>query len=112
MIFIVFYLSWRLSSAVYWYLQIYAPTNIAIRWLKTRHGLKWAVPAALVLTPGYFAAAHALTTWLAHGGPGWLRFLVVLFIWNGMKFAIMGLVSPLVLLHLCLTARRAHTAGD
>lgn len=93
---LVFYLIWRLCTVVQRYLSTYMPTNIAIRWLKIRRGLKWAMPAACVLTPAYLAAADGCTTWLANGGPRWLNLLAVLFIWNGMKFATLGLLSPLL----------------
>jgi hypothetical protein len=53
-------LMWNVSVAIRRYLGMYMPTSIAIDLLRTRRGLKWAVPAALVAVPAYlFAAAMA-----------------------------------------------------
>lgn len=111
MILIVFILLWRLCAAVQRYLYTYMPTNIAIRWLRTRRGLKWTVPTAFVLTPLYFTAADACTSGLARGGPGWLNLLVVLFIWNGMKFAIMGVLGPLLMM-CAIVSKKASARHD
>jgi len=43
---------WNLSAAIRGYMRFYMPTNIAIDLLRTRRGLKWAVPVALVAVPG------------------------------------------------------------
>ena len=44
--------SYKLCSAVAFYLRAYAPTNIALDYFRSRRGLKWALPAALVAHPG------------------------------------------------------------
>ena len=59
-------LSVRLTATIHYYLRAYAPTNILLRRLRSRDGLKWTIPTALVLVPTYlFAAAIAS---LAHRG--------------------------------------------
>ena len=65
---ITFILAWRIS-AIQRYLQTYAPTNIAIAWLRTRRGLKWAMTAAPVATPLYAWTASALVDVIERGGP-------------------------------------------
>ena len=45
----------------------------------------------------YLLAASTFTTLIADGGPGWLNFLVLLCLWNTMKFIIMGPVSLILL---------------
>ena len=87
-------LLWNLSTAIRGYLRFYMPTNIAIDWLRTRRGLKWAVPVALVATPGYLLAMRLCTTIVADGSPGYLNVLVFLFAWNAIKFAMLAAVSP------------------
>ena len=89
--------SYKLCSAVAFYLRAYAPTNIALDYLRSRRGLKWAFPAALVVTPMYWGAGYAVTTLIQNGGPGWLNLLAALCAWNGIKFALLGLWSPLLL---------------
>ncbi len=87
-------LMWNLSAAIRGYLRFYMPTNIAIDLLRTRRGLKWAVPAALVAVPAYLFAMSLCATVVERGGPGWLNVLVLLFAWNAMKFAALGVVTP------------------
>lgn len=89
-------LCWRLAAAFGHLLQRYAPTNIAIRFLRSPRGLKWAIPVALLVTPAYLLAAYACTTMLKSGGPGCLHIFVVLLIWNAMKFAWLGVLGPLM----------------
>ena len=59
----------RLASTIHYYLQVFAPTNILLRHLRTRGGLKWAVPVALILVPTYPVAAAITTAVIADGGP-------------------------------------------
>lgn len=94
---IIFILVWRLSASIYSYLRTYAPTNIAIAWLHTRRGIKWAIPAALVVTPGYAWAADALVSVLNRGGPPWLGFFAMLCVWNALKFTLNALITPFAL---------------
>lgn len=93
----MFILAWRLSASIYSYLQTYAPTNIAITWLRTRRGIKWAIPAALVVAPGYAWAADALVSVLDRGGPPWLGFFAMLCAWNALKFMLNALITPFTL---------------
>ena len=86
--------SYKFCSAVAFYLRAYAPTNIALDYLRSRRGLKWALPAALVFTPMYWGAGYAVTTVIEDGGPGRLNLVSALCAWNGLKFAMMGLWSP------------------
>ena len=89
-------LLWALSASIRYYLRRYMPTNIALDAIRTRRGLKWGVPAMLLAAP-YLLAASICTNFIADGGPGWLNLLVLLFIWNAMKFLIMGPVSLVLL---------------
>ena len=90
----MFGLLWTLSVRIRGFLRRWTPTNILLDLIRTRRGLKWGVPAMLLAVP-YFAAAHACATMIANGGPGWL--FVALFLWNALKFAIMGPLSLVLL---------------
>ncbi|RAE49860.1 hypothetical protein DN540_38105, partial [Burkholderia multivorans] len=46
----------------------------------------------------YLCVAHLLTVLICEGAPGLLHLLVVLCIWNSMKFALMGPVCVILLL--------------
>ena len=53
---------WNVSVAIRRYLRMYMPTNIAITLLRSRRGLKWAMPAALVFVLAYLYAASVATS--------------------------------------------------
>lgn len=103
-------LLWTLSRRTRAFLRRYMPTNILLDKIRTRRGLKWGVPAMLIAAP-YLLAAAAFAAVIADGGPGWLNILVLLFIWNAMKFAFIGPISLVLLARTRLheaRARRAH----
>jgi hypothetical protein len=94
---VVLFGSYKLCSAVAFYLRVYAPTNIALDYFRSRRGLKWALPAALVLTPTYWGVGYAVTNLIENGGPGWLNLVAALLAWNGLKFAMSAAWSPVLL---------------
>ena len=100
----------RLAAAVHGYLALYMPTNRAIAGLRSPRGLKWAIPVALVATPTYLFAMSVCMTLIERGGPGYLNVLVMLFFWNGMKFAWLAVLSPLLLLRNVLAGRDSSSA--
>ena len=114
-------LLWNLSIRVRLFLRTYMPTNILLNALRTRRGLKWGVPAMLIAVP-YLLGAWLLTVWIADGGPGWLNLLVLLFIWNALKFLVNGPITLVILIRARLAERRdgrlveresaAYAAGD
>ena len=87
---------WTLSVHTRAFLRRYMPTNILIDAIRTRKGLKWGIPAMLLAVP-YLLVASTFTTHVADGGPRWLNLLVLLCLWNTMKFIIMGPVSLIML---------------
>lgn len=97
-------ISMRLAIAVHTFLQC-APTNLLLSLLRSRHALKWGVPFML-LGAAYFLAAAMLTNWLQDGGPGWLNLLVLLGIWNGLKFSVFGPISLMLLARARITEHR------
>ena len=102
-------LSVRLAATIHSHLQAFAPTNILLRHLRTRDGLKWAIPAALLLVPTYLFAGAITTAVIADGGAGWLNLVVLTCIWNAMKFAWMGVLSvPLLAVALVRERRVVH----
>ncbi|MDK8577005.1 sulfate permease [Corynebacterium pseudodiphtheriticum] len=93
----MFRLIWIGSVYTRYFLRRYMPTNILLDAIRTRRGLKWGVPAMLLVLP-YLYVASLLMVVIEDGAPGWLHVLVVLCIWNAMKFAVMGPVSIILLL--------------
>lgn len=100
-------ISVRLAIALHALLQ-HAPTNPLLHRLRSRHGLKRGVPFML-LGAAYLLVAAIFTSWLQNGGPGWLNLLVLLGIWNGVKFLVFGPIS-LILLARALIAEHKDEA--
>ena len=50
---------------------------------------------AMLLAGPYLLAAVLCVGWIERGGPGWLNLLVLLFLWNAIKFVVVGPVSLL-----------------
>ncbi|AYG05462.1 sulfate permease [Gryllotalpicola protaetiae] len=94
-------LLWAASVHTRYFLRRYMPTNILLDLIRTRRGLKWGVPAMLLAAP-HLLAASICTNLIADGAPGWLNLLVLLFLWNALKFLVMGPVSLVLLLRVCV----------
>lgn len=99
-------LLWAASVRTRYFLRRYMPTNVLLDLIRTRRGLKWGIPAMLLAAP-YLLAASICTNLIANGGPGWLNLLVILFIWNALKFLILGPVSLVLLFRI-----RIHEAAE
>lgn len=89
------------------------PTNLVLDAIHTRRGLKWGGPAMLLAVPYGLAAVYCVGV-VERGGPGWLNLLVVLFVWNALKFLVAGPVAAIQLLRVRAheaRARRLRVAG-
>lgn len=91
-------LFWNLGVALNGYMRFYMPTNRAVDFLRSPRGLKWAIPVALLAGPTYLFAMSACVTIVEQAGPGFFNILVLLFAWNTMKFASLGIVASLTLI--------------
>lgn len=110
----MFRLIWALSVRTRYYLRRYMPTNILLDAIRTRRGLRWGAPAMALAIP-YLYAASICTQLAEEGGPGWLHLLVLLFIWNALKFTVTGPVSLILLLQARArdrVARREPCCGE
>ena len=99
------------SIAIHDFLRRWMPTNVIRDMIRTRHGLKWGVPAMLLAVP-YFAAAYWLTTLLANGAAGWLNLLVLLCVWSAFKMLWLGPISIVLLLHVRAREFAARRRGQ
>lgn len=99
--------SMSLSARGYGVLR-YAPTNLLLNAIHTRRGLKWGIPAMLILGGGYYFATAICYTIIQREGPGPLYLLILLFGWNAWKFFWIGPVSLIVLLSVRRQERRAR----
>lgn len=82
----MFHLIVQLASSVRAVLQ-HAPTNRLLRWLHARPRVV-SIVIAMLAGVAYLFAAAVCTVLLDDGGPGWLNFLVLLFIYNGFKLVL------------------------
>ena len=105
----MFRLLWVFSVRVRIFLWLHMPTNMLLGALRTRRGLKWGLPAML-LAAQYMFAAWVCSTWVTEGGPGWLNVLVMLFVWNALKFIVNGPITLVRFLRVRLCERRARKA--
>lgn len=83
---------WIFSIHTRLLLRRYMPTNILLNAVRGRRGLKWGVPAMLLAVP-YLIAASTLTSSIAESGIDCLYVLVLLCLWNAMKFIAIGPIS-------------------
>ncbi len=102
----MFRLILTIASRTHWLLHKVAPSNILLNYIRTRHGLKWGVPAMLI-GAGYFALAYWCTTLLDAGAPGWINLIVILGIYNGFRFTLIG---PISLIRLLAARTREYRA--
>lgn len=65
--------------------------------INTRRGLKWGVPATLLAVP-YALAVIYCRAQIEAGGASWLNLLVILCLWNTLKFLLIGPISLLKLM--------------
>ena len=100
-------LIWTLSVYVRSFMRRFMPTNIALDALRTRRGLKWGVPAML-LAVVYFYVAGVMTTIIEGGGPEWLYLVLLVCIWNALKFIVHGPVALIQLARVRVLESRAR----
>lgn len=105
-------LMWNASVAIRRYLRTFMPSNIAIDQLRTQRGLSWVLPVALAAGLAYLVAAAAVSSVVERGGPGSLNVLILLFIWNAMKFVWMGVLSLPVMARVVARERRVEGYND
>ncbi|SER97771.1 hypothetical protein SAMN05443377_12435 [Propionibacterium cyclohexanicum] len=108
-------LLWAASVRIRYFLRRYMPTNILLDLIRTRRGLKWGIPAMLLAVP-YLLLASICANLVPDAGPGWLNLLVLLFVWNALKFIVMGPVSLALLVRVrireAVARRRARRQDD
>lgn len=79
------------------FMRRYMPTNIVLDLIRRRRGLKWGAPAMLIAVP-YLLLAGWCSDLVADGGSGWLHLIILVCLWNAMKFIAVGPISLILLL--------------
>jgi len=84
-------LSWRLSAAIHYFLQLNAPSNRLVALIRTHRRRHVAVTASLAAT-AYLGLAALCADAAQDGGATWLGGVVGLLIWDGLKLAWVALL--------------------
>jgi heme exporter protein D len=95
------------TARSYYFLRRITPTNILIDAINTRRGLTWGVPAMLLAVPYRFAAAY-FAGLVEAGDSGWLSVLVLLFVWDAVKFLVVGPMTLMRLIAVRVREVKAH----
>lgn len=95
MLTLLFLIIWRTVATIHGYVLAYAPTNIAIAYLRTSRGLKWAIPSAFVAVPAYLYVAWVMTVLVNRGATEWLYLLTFIAYTGACKFAALAVFTPL-----------------
>lgn len=102
---LVFALAMTLAAMIHRYLQATAPSNRLISRLRASPPRIAVAGALLALASGLVLVAAILSDLAARGGPGWLHLLVLVAIWDAMRFA--GLAASMACRRAILSLRRA-----
>lgn len=93
------------------YLQMYAPSNAIIAQIRQERPRLRVASGLLVLSTALALGAHVLADWVAAGGRGWLNLIVLVAIWDCLKFAIMAIAVALRCVVAALQKAPTRTAA-
>ncbi len=82
----IFAASWALSARICSVFQRFAPSNIVIRRVHTRTGIKWGPLVGLAGIVVYGLVIVACGTIVRDGGPGWVNLFFIIGFWNTCRF--------------------------
>jgi hypothetical protein len=96
----IFAASWALSSRFYGLLQRFCPSNIVLRRVHTRNGIKWGPLVGLAGIVVYGLVMVASGTIVRDGGPGWVNLFFIIGFWNTCRFTFLIPTSVVRLLRV------------
>jgi hypothetical protein len=96
-------------ALVYRYFQIYAPSNVLTRRVRTSTPTLRSATGLLLLTLVLLSLMHALAEAVATGAPVWLNLVVLLLAWDAIKVGC--LTIGVWLRALAMACRRMARAG-
>ncbi|MDA8298190.1 MAG: sulfate permease [Actinomycetota bacterium] len=82
----IFAASWALSSRLYGLAQRFCPSNIVLRRVHTRSGIKWGPLVGLAGIVVYGLVMVAAGSIVRDGGPGWVNLFFIVGFWNACRF--------------------------
>jgi len=96
----IFAASWAPSSRLYGLAQRFCPSNVVIRRVHTRRGIKWGPLVGLAGVAFYGLVMVASGTIVRDGGPGWVNLLFIVGFWNTCRFVFLIPTSVVRLLRV------------
>ena len=96
----IFATSWALSSRLYGLAQRFCPSNIVLRRVHTRTGIKWGALVGLAGVAIYGLLMVACGTIVRDGGPGWVNLFFIVGFWNTCRFTFLIPTSVVRLLRM------------
>ena len=96
----IFAASWALSSRLHGLAQRFCPSNIVIRRVHTRTGIKWGPLVGVAGVASYGLVMVVTDTIVRDGGPGWVNLFFIIGFWNTCRFAVLIPVSVVRLLRV------------
>lgn len=105
MLTILFLLLWRTVATIHGSVKTYAPSNIAIAYLRSPRGLKWAIPAALIAVPTYLYFAWLMNILVDRCATEWLYLITVIAWVDACKYAALAVFTPSLWLHALVKRR-------
>lgn len=92
---LILILAFGVAALALRYLRMYAPSNAVIARVRRGRPRLRVVAGVLALSSTLAAGALLLARWVACGGPGWLNLIILIAIWDAMKFAWLAVLWPL-----------------
>lgn len=82
-------------ALVYRYFQIYAPSNVLTRRVRTSPPSLRRAAGLLLLALVLLSVMHALAEAVAGGAPPWLNLVVLLLAWDSIKLGVLSILEAL-----------------
>lgn len=89
----MFRIGLAISTAGHGALQRFGPSNIIVRKVRTRRGMKYGLLAMLLAVP-YLLIAATYTGLIDQGWSGWLYVIAAICIWDAFKMLALGPRQP------------------
>ena len=102
----MFRIGLAISTAGHGALQRFGPSNIIVRKVRTRRGMKYGLLAILLAVP-YLLIAATYTGLIDQGWSGWLYVIAAICIWDAFKMLVLG---PASLIWLARSRHQEDTA--
>ena len=94
------------------YVQIYAPSNVLVRRVRTSRPTMGASAGLVVLVGTLLAGMAAASTAAAAGAPGWLNLVALVLAWDTIKIGLLSLLVAMNCVRFKLVAWRVAESVD